>query len=129
MQVQVSSILMLTVSVVQTNAVKNVAQFNAPFPSQICQDSDIFRQDEIKESSLRSRGRGRGFGRGRDFSARSLGRGRGREAETIILPKGYICYRCGQQVSNIATTLKKDGREHRRRKDVEFAISRVKNRP
>lgn len=56
-------------------------------------------QDEINESSVRGRGRGRGFGRGRDFSARGFGRGRGRESEPIILPKGYICYRCGQQVS------------------------------
>ncbi len=48
---------------------------------------------------MRGRGRGRGFGRGRDFSGRGMGRGRGREAEPIVLPKGYICYRCGQQVS------------------------------
>ena len=38
----------------------------------------------------------------RSSTARGRGRGRGRESEPIILPKGYICYRCGQQGHHIS---------------------------
>ena len=47
-------------------------------------------------------GLGRGRGRGRDFSGRGFGRGRGREPPPAVLPKGYICYRCGQQGHHIS---------------------------
>ena len=55
-------------------------------------------EKEVRSSTARGRGRGRG----RDFLGRGLGRGRGREAEPIVLPKGYICYRCGQQGHHIS---------------------------
>ena len=55
-------------------------------------------QKEVKSSTARGRGRGRG----RDMLGRGFGRGRGRESEPIVLPKGYICYRCGQQGHHIS---------------------------
>lgn len=51
-------------------------------------------EKEVKAAAVR--GRGRGFGRG------GFGRGRGREPAPAILPKGYICYRCGQQGHHIS---------------------------
>lgn len=55
-------------------------------------------ENEVRQSG----GRGRGRGRGRDFAGRSgLGRGRGHESAPAVLPKGYICYRCGQQGHHI----------------------------
>lgn len=55
-------------------------------------------EKEVKSSTARGRGRGRG----REMLGRGFGRGRGREAEPIVLPKGYICYRCGQQGHHIS---------------------------
>ena len=55
-------------------------------------------EKEVKSSTARGRGRGRG----RDMLGRGFGRGRGREAEPAVLPKGYICYRCGQQGHHIS---------------------------
>ena len=55
-------------------------------------------EKEVKSSTARGRGRGRG----RDVLGRGFGRGRGREAEPMVLPKGYICYRCGQQGHHIS---------------------------
>lgn len=55
-------------------------------------------EKEVKNSTARGRGRGRG----REFLGRAFGRGRGRDVEPSILPKGYICYRCGQQGHHIS---------------------------
>ena len=55
---------------------------------------------EIRQSNPRGRGRARGR---YEFGGRGgLGRGRGQESVApIVLPKGYICYRCGQQGHHI----------------------------
>ena len=56
-------------------------------------------ETEVRQSNARGRGRGRGR---MDFGGRSSqGRGRGHDAAPIVLPKGYICYRCGKQGHHI----------------------------
>ncbi len=63
----------------------------------------LTQQGQDWEKEVRtSTARGRGRGRGREMMGRGFGRGRGRENEPIILPKGYICYRCGQQGHHIS---------------------------